>query len=132
MSGVKIRRQSGGSTSDLLKQIEGADGQLTKGVQLRWFGRIGATLLTPAFAYLAKRYGLSWEPAVAAVFLGASVSLVGVGRAWIKSAKEPFRYTFSVAPFEPASKAEATGKEAQTLRRACDWIRADLILMLSE
>ena len=130
--GVKLGRKDVGSTGDLLKQIEGVDGLLTKGVQLRWLGRLGATLSSAALAALAKRYGWSWELAVPAAGLAASGALVSQGREWIKSSREPFRYTFSVAPFEPASTAEADGEKADSLRRACDWIRADLILMLSE
>jgi len=132
MSGVKLRRQEGASTGDLLKQIEGVDGRLTKGVQLRWLGRLGASASTAALAYLSKRYGWSWELAVPAAGLAVSGALVSQGREWIKSSREPFRYTFSVAPFEPASQADAEGPKADALRRACDWMRADLILMLSE
>src|SRR6266516_926097 len=129
MSGVKLGRQNVGSTGDLLKQIEGVDGRLTKGVQLRWFGRLGASVSTAALAYLSKRYGWSWELVVPTLGLAASGAVVSQGRAWIKSSRQPFRYTFSVAPFEPASKAEASGEKADQLQRACDWIRADLILM---
>lgn len=129
---MKLGRQNVGSTGDLLKQIEGVDGRLTKGVQLRWLGRLGVTGSTAALAYLSKRYGWSWELLVPTVGLAVSGAVVSQGREWIQSSRQPFRYTFSVAPFEPASKAEAVGEDADALRRACDWIRADLILMLSE
>lgn len=129
---MKLRRQDGSSTGDLLKQIEGVDGRLTKGVQLRWFGRLVATGSTAALAYLSQKYGWSWYLLAPTVGLAVGGAIVSQGREWIQSSRQPFRYTFSVAPFEPASKAEAVGEEADALRRACDWIRADLILMLSE
>jgi tetratricopeptide (TPR) repeat protein len=132
MSGVKLGRQQGASTGDLLKQIEGVDGLLTKGVQLRWLGRFGATASSAALAALAKYHAPSWGLAIAAAGLAVSAALVSQGREWIKSSRQAFRYTFSVAPFEPASQADANGENAESLRRACDWIRADLILMLSD
>ena len=115
-----------GSTLDLLRQIEGVDGRVTKGVRVRWAGRLGASLSTAVFAYVLQ-YGWSWLLLGPAAGLVLSAALVSQGREWMRAAKQPFRYTYSVDPFEPIS-----APQDRRLAAAVNWIQADLILMLSQ
>jgi hypothetical protein len=123
---LRFRRQDVAATRDLLKQIEGVDGLVTRGVKVRWLGRLGGTLSTFLFAYVAKS-GWSWLLFAPVGGIAVSAAVVTQGRHWIREAKRPFRYTYSVDPFEPISVPQDP-----RLEWAVDWIRADLILMLSE
>jgi hypothetical protein len=129
--GVESKRE------DLLKQIEGVDGRVRKGLRLRWLGHAAASLSTAALTVIlgyfyhqdlsATEVLHKWPFLVSTGGVLASAALVSQGRQWIHDAREPFRYTFSVDPFEPISTPQDEG-----LNWARDWICADLILMLND
>jgi tetratricopeptide (TPR) repeat protein len=139
---LKLRQQGvDSSREDLLKQIEGVDGRILKGLRLRQVGRV-ATLLSTAGGATALLIRNGWPPdvhgmlqtapreqwfLVALAAAVASSAILSHARQWIRDARQPFRYTYSVDPFEPISGSYQSG----TLAWARDWIRADLILMLS-
>jgi hypothetical protein len=123
---LKVRQQQITSTRDLLRQIEGVDGRVTKGVRVRLLGRAGTALSTAALAYVSKQ-GWSWW--LVAPIAGVTLSSAAwtQGRHWIREARRPFRYTYSIDPFEPIS-----APQDRRLNWALDWIKADLTLMLSD
>jgi tetratricopeptide (TPR) repeat protein len=135
---LKLRQQGVGSTDDLLKQIEGIDGRVTQGVRLRTAARIAAAISTafavaaPLLSHYVRDHPLdeTFGEAPFLIALGAVVvSAVALSQArqWIRDARQPFRYTYSVDRFKPISIPQD-----QKLNWARDWIRADLILMLNE
>ena len=132
--GLRIGKPEARTTTvDLLKQIEGLDRRLSRGAQLRQLGSLGISVAAAGLAYVARN-GITWHDLfhqwyflVPAMGLVVSAAALALGREWVRESKQPFRYTYSVDPFGPVS-----GSEDPRLDPLRDWIKADLVLMLSE
>lgn len=98
--------------SDLLSQIGGIEQGLRRGKRLRVAGLLlaasQAVILVANNEWLKALVGLDWSQVADQLwllaplfFLFVALFLTGWARVWLKESRAPFRYTFSVAPFEP-------------------------------
>ncbi|MGH2781894.1 MAG: hypothetical protein ACRDLA_10915, partial [Thermoleophilaceae bacterium] len=100
---------------NLLEQVEGVEQTLRQGRRLGLLGWISAglglaqviaaiagTVAGIDFGQLADQW-LLWSTVAFLVIAGV---LVNWTRFWVRESKTPFRYTYSVAPFEPVGDGE--------------------------
>lgn len=125
--------------SDLLEQVEGIEEGLRHGKRLGRLGQIGlilsalqAVVVVSNSEYLEallqfdwRTLGRQWPLLLGlSVFLG-SLFLLGWRRFWLHQSKQPFRYTFSISPFQAV---EESGKDWGWLPH---WLQYDLSKNLS-
>lgn len=120
---------------DLLEQIQGVESGLRRGRGARATGLvIGAlqvTILVANSGWVNALLTADWQavrdqwPLFICLFvLALSVLAVGWTRFWLRESKQPFRYTYSVAPFTPV--------EGETEQELFVPIHADLRERLSQ
>ncbi len=103
--------------SNLLEQVEGVEQGLRRGRSLRALGvllaAVQVTVLVLNSSWLAALLSADWGEVadrwlllVPVFLLVLSILMVNWTRFWLKESQEPFRYTYSIAPFEPAGEDE--------------------------
>ncbi len=125
--------------SDLLEQVEGIEEGLRHGKRLGRLGQIGlilsvlqAAVVVSNSEYLQailqfdwRTLGRQWLVVLGLVVFLGSLFLLGWRRFWLRQSRQPFRYTFSISPFQSVEEPD------QAWRWLPQWLQYDLAKNLS-
>lgn len=123
--------------SDLLARVEGVESTLRVGKRLGTFGWIAffaSVVEVSALVYASGWWqgindlewsglGEDWPIVASTLLLIGSVLLINWTRFWVRESRAPFRYTYSIDPYQPLGDTET---EPRLL-----WLREDLAERLS-
>ena len=101
---------------NLLEQVEGVESGLRRSQRATLIGvllaAVQATFLIANSQWLQSLWSGDWSyvfehwPLLVCLFLFVlSATVAGWARFWVKESRRPFRYTYSIAPFEPLAGA---------------------------